>query len=94
MEAPMFDAEGIEEAPFCDSIHSTVRGALWRVALTVVVPAAWISATILFLAFFAHGLSAFQEIAVLVSSGLLLVAAVAAMWVTFGLRMYRRWVEW
>ncbi len=90
----MFDSEGPEEMAYCDPFRSTVRGALWRVALTVLIPAAWISATILFLAFFAHGLSVFQEIAVLVSSGLLLVAAVAAMWVTFGLRMYHRWIEW
>jgi hypothetical protein len=31
---------------------------------------------------------------VLVASGLLLFATVAAMWVTFGMRMYHRWVEW
>lgn len=71
----------------------TVRGALWRIAASIVAPVAWLCATLVYLGFWAHGLSAFQVVVVCVVSGLTLLGTLLVMWLSFGVSAYRRWVD-
>jgi len=71
----------------------TVRGALWRIAASIVAPVVWLSLTLLYLGFWAHGLNLFQEIVIGVVSLLTLVGALILLWVSFGIRLYHRWVD-
>jgi hypothetical protein len=72
----------------------TVRGALWRILASLLLPVLWVSATLLYLGFFAHGFDLWQEIVVGVVSVLTLFAAMAVVWVSFGFRLAHRWVDW
>lgn len=72
----------------------TVRGAFRRIAASVVLAAAWLSATLVYLAFFAHGWNFWQETVVAIVSLLTLFAALVLLWVSFGFRLARRWVDW
>jgi hypothetical protein len=58
------------------------------------VPSAWLSATLLFVAFWAHGFSLFQSIVVILVSIILLIGVMAAIWVSFGFRQARAWMDW
>lgn len=72
----------------------TVRGAIWRIAATVVAAVVWLSLTLLYLAFWAHGLTLFQYLVVGTVSVLSLFGAMVIIWVTFGLRFYHKWTHW
>jgi len=74
-------------------VGRTVRGLLWRVLASVLLPAAWISATLVYLDFWAHGLDLAQVVVVGIVSALTLVAALTALWVAFGFRLKRLWVD-
>lgn len=80
-----------------DDVHGpvggTVRGALWRVAVSVVVPVVWIGLTLVYLALWAHGFTLPQEIVVGVVSALSLLAALAVLWISFGMQLYHHWVD-
>lgn len=58
-----------------------------RVALTIIVAVAWISFVILYVAFWASGLSLFQSIAVIIVSILILGGILGAVWVSWGMKM-------
>jgi len=62
----------------------------WRVALSVVMAFAWIAFFILWFAFLGIGYSAYQTIAVLLISVLILVAVLAAAWAPWGIRQAQR----
>ncbi len=83
----MFDSFG-------EIASRTVRGAIVRIVLTILIPLAWLSVTLLYLAFWAQGFSVFQDVVIFVVSMLALFGAVAGMWISFGLRTARRWIEW
>jgi hypothetical protein len=70
-----------------------VRSAIRRVILTILVPAAWISLTLVYVAFFAPTFSFFQDFVIVVVSLLVLVATIAGMWVSYGMRLYRHWMD-
>lgn len=72
----------------------TVRGALWRMAVSVLAPVAWLSVTLLYLGFWAHALSLVQDILVGVVSVLMLFGALVVVWLSFGVQLYHRWVGW
>ena len=74
-------------------LSNVVRGALVRVVLSVLVPVAWISLTLVYVAFFAPRFSVFQDIVLVIISVLALVGALTVMWVSFGMRMYHDWVD-
>jgi ABC-type Na+ efflux pump permease subunit len=74
-------------------LSNVVHGALVRLVLSVVVPVAWVSLTLVYVAFFAPTFSVFQDIVLVVISILALVGALTVMWVSFGLRMYHDWVD-
>lgn len=75
-------------------ISWTVRGAFARIAGSVVLAVAWLSATLVYLAFFAHGWNFWQETVVGIVSVLTLLAGLVLLWVSFGFRLARRWVDW
>lgn len=73
--------------------RSVVRGAVWRVALSVVAPIVWLAGTLLFYAFFAGGFSWVQDVVVGVVSALGLLATLLLLWLSFGLRWVGRWAD-
>ena len=54
---------------------------------------AWICFTLLYVAFWAHGFSLFQSIAILIVSLLILGALIAGAWISFGMRFARHWTD-
>jgi hypothetical protein len=75
-------------------VTHVVQGALLRVALSVLIPVVWISLTLVYVAFFAAPFTFFQDVVIVVVSLLALLGSVTAMWVSFGLTLYHRWVDW
>jgi hypothetical protein len=75
-------------------ISETVRGAVLRGLLSVLIPVVWISVTLVYVAFWAAGFSLFQDAVILIVSLLALLGVITAMWVSFGVRLYRRWTDW
>jgi hypothetical protein len=77
------------------SIHfhrSDLLGGLRRrVLVSLAATASWLSLTLLYVAFWAHGFSLFQSIVVIVVSLIILAAVVMGAWVSFGLRYVGRW---
>jgi len=55
---------------------------------------AWISATLLFLAFWAGRFTLFQDIVLFVVSLLVLAGVLAGIWMSFGMRFTHRWNDW
>jgi hypothetical protein len=60
------------------------------VVATIVAAVGWISFTLLYVAFWAHGFSLFQSIVVIVVSLVVLGGAMAAAWISFGMRWAHR----
>jgi hypothetical protein len=65
-------------------------GYVWRVGLSVIMAFAWIAFFILWFAFLGVGYSAYQTIAVLLISVLVLVAVLGAAWAPWGIRQAQR----
>jgi hypothetical protein len=61
-----------------------------RVLLSLGAVVAWVSLTLLYVAFWAHGFTLFQSVVVIVVSLLVLFAVVAGAWISFGLGFARR----
>ncbi len=89
MTTHLFDEPDAPRGP----ISWTVRATLWRIAASVLLPVGWVSATVLFLAFGSRGFSWAQDLAVGVVSFLFLAAALVLIWVSFGVHVFRRWVD-
>ncbi len=75
-------------------VTRTGRALRRRVLASIVAPVAWLSLTLLYVGFWAHGFSLFQSIIVVIVSILVLFAVMATLWVSFGFREGRRWMEW
>jgi hypothetical protein len=78
------------DSPFSASFAGLRR----RIVASIVLPVAWLSATLLYVAFWAHGFDLFQNIVVIVVSILVLIGVMAGMWVSFGFRQMRIWADW
>jgi hypothetical protein len=81
-----------------DSAHTAgfahvVRGALVRLVLSVLIPVAWISLTLVYVGFFAPTWTLGQDIVLVIVSILALLGALTVMWVSFGVGLYHAWVE-
>ena len=61
--------------------------------VSIVAPVAWLCTAVLYFAFWARGLTLAQGIVVGVVAILSLFATLAVVWVSFGFRLYRRWVD-
>jgi hypothetical protein len=74
--------------------HTVVKGTITRlrgaVVATIVAAVGWISFTLLYVAFWAHGFSLFQSLVVIFVSLLILFGTLAAVWASFGLRWAHR----
>lgn len=88
----MSESSAAQEIRPNSPLSGPVRRAAWRVALSILIPVAWISGTLLFVAFWAAHFTLFQGVIVVMVSLLLLLGTIAAMWVIFGVRLYHRWV--
>jgi hypothetical protein len=69
--------------PFLNRTMAHLRTA---VLASIVAAVGWISFTLLYVAFWAHGFSLFQSIVVIVVSLLVLAGAMGVTWVTLGIR--------
>jgi hypothetical protein len=65
----------------------------WRFLASLAAIVGWVSLTLLYVAFWAHGFSLFQNIIVIFVSLMLLAAFLVGAWVSFGLRFVGRWSE-
>lgn len=65
----------------------------WRVVASIVVGVGWISFSLLYVAFWAHGFSFFQNVVVIFVSLLILLAGLLGAWVWFGLKFVDRWSD-
>ncbi len=72
-------------------VSGTIRAAVWRIVASIFAPIAWLSFTLLFLGFWAHGFTVAQDIVVGAVSALTLLGFLLAVWVSFGFRITRRW---
>jgi hypothetical protein len=74
--------------------HAFAKGTVSRlrraVVASIVAGVAWVSFTLLYVAFWAHGFSLFQSLVVIFVSLLILFGSLAAVWVSFGLRWAHR----
>ena len=64
-----------------------------RLLLSIGACAAWVSLTLLYVAFWAHGFSLFQSIVVVLVSLVILFGVLVGAWVSYGLRSARRWIH-
>jgi uncharacterized membrane protein YiaA len=78
------------DSPVSDTLSSLRR----RILASIVAPVAWLSLTLLYVGFWAHGFTLFQSIIVIVVSIIVLFGVMAGIWVTFGFRQARRWMDW
>lgn len=79
---------------FCSPAARTLRSLRTRVVATVVGGTAWISFTLLYLGFWAHGFSLLQNVVVVLTSLVILFGTIVALWVSYGLGFARRWADW
>jgi len=75
-------------------VSRALSGFRARVMLTVIGSTAWIAFTLLYIGFWAHGFSLFQNIIVILTSIVVLLGAIVAAWVSYGLGMARGWTDW
>jgi uncharacterized membrane protein len=81
--------QGVTRAPW-RQFKSMEPGLGWRVALSVVMAFGWIAFFVLWFVFLGVGYSAYQTIAVLLISVLILVAVLGAAWAPWGIRQARK----
>jgi len=71
-------------------IGSLEAGLGWRVALSIVVAISWVAFFILWFAFLGVGYTAYQTIAILLISALIVAAVLGATWAPWGIRQARK----
>ncbi len=74
-----------------DLAQSFVRGWRRRILASILGPIAWLIFTLLYVGFWAHGFSLFQDIIVVIVSLLVLCGVFAGLWVVWGARRVGRW---
>ncbi len=88
-------AESFRSDPSVHSaFHHSIGGLRWRIVLSILGPVAWVSFTLLYIAFWAHNFSLFQSVIVVLVSLLVLFGVTLAAWVSYAFRAARRWIEW
>ena len=74
--------------------HDSMGGLRSRIILSILGPVAWVSFTLLYVAFLARNFSIFQSVIVVLVSLLVLFGVTLAAWISYGFRAARRWIEW
>jgi len=69
------------------------RSIRLRVLASIAASVGWLSLTLLYLAFWAHGYSWIQSIVIVVVSILILAPVLLGSWISFGLRFVGRWTD-
>jgi hypothetical protein len=64
-----------------------------RVLVSIAATVGWLSLTLIYVAFWAHGFTLFQSVVVVVVSLLVLGAVLVGAWVSYGLRFAGRWSD-
>jgi len=77
------------EFPWKETMRSATVGARWRIYASVVIPAAWIIAMLLYAGFWSGGFSLVQSLVIFFASLIAVLAIVALMWISIGLRFAR-----
>jgi hypothetical protein len=77
-----------------DPIRTTVRGGIRRVVASIFLTVGWLSATLLYLAFFASHFTLVQDVVVFFVSMFLLFGTLMAIWVAFGKKALHVWTGW
>jgi hypothetical protein len=67
------------------------NGWRWRILVSILGPVAWLSFTLLYVGFWATGLTLFQSIIVVLVSAIVLGGVMGALWATWGPRYARGW---
>ncbi len=83
-----------DQVGFPSMVARTTRALRRRVLASIIAPVAWLSLTLLYIGFWAHGFSLFQSIILILVSILVLIAVMGVVWVSFGFREGRRWMDW
>jgi len=84
----------VGEHVFHSSFSRTVGRLRTAIVGTVLGSTAWLSFTLLYLGFWAHGFSWLQNLVVILTSLVLLFGIIVAFWVSYGLGHARRWADW
>jgi hypothetical protein len=87
-ESPFSGTSTVRSRPF-DLFASLRRRFLASLAVSV----GWVSFTLLYVAFWAHGFSLFQSVVVVIVSLIILFAILVGAWVSFGLRFAGHWSD-
>jgi hypothetical protein len=74
--------------------YDFLGGLRRRIVASIAATVAWLSLTLLYVAFWAHNFSLFQSIVVIVVSLLILSGVLLAAWISYGMRFGRHWAEW
>jgi hypothetical protein len=61
-----------------------------RVVASILGPVAWLSFTLLYVGFWAHGFTLFQSVIVILVSAIILAGVMGALWASWGMR-HRSW---
>ncbi len=68
--------------------HRLDRGFRWGVLVSIIGPIAWLSFTLLYVAFWAQGFSLFQSIVLIIVSLLILAGVMGTAWTAWGMRRH------
>ena len=66
-------------------------GWRWRMVISILVPVAWLSFTLLYVGFWATGFTLFQSVIVILVSVIILGGVMGATWTAWGPRYRRVW---
>ena len=72
---------------------SNPPGLAWRVSATIIITLGWLAYAILWFAFLSSGWPLYQSIAIVLISVLILVLVLSLMWVPWGLKHGRRYMN-
>ncbi len=77
------------EFPWKKTVASATTGVRWRIYASIAIPAAWIVSMLLYAGFWSPAFTLFQDLVIFFASLVAVIAVVAVMWVSLGLRFAR-----
>ena len=90
----MTDASFGQQSPQHNAREFTWTGFRWRVMLSILGPIAWLCFTLLYVGFWAQGLTLFQSVIVILVSILILGGVMGATWSSWGFNHRNQWERW
>lgn len=82
-------AEGMAKHPA--EWERALEGLRWRRMASIIGPVVWLSFTLLYVGFWAHGFTLFQSVIVILVSVIVLGGVMGAVWTAWGPRYGHRW---